>query len=49
MVPIIQIFDSWAGLIDEKKRIIYLPTDKEIVEYTKSLNVEVICFQNINL
>ena len=42
---IIQIFDSWAGLIDEEKKdkYIYQPT-KEIVEYTKSLNVEVICF-----
>ena len=42
---IIQIFDSWAGLLDEEKKdkYIYKPT-KEIVEYTKSLGVEVICF-----
>ena len=42
---IIQVFDSWAGLIDEEKKnkYIYQPT-KEIVEYGKSLNVEVICF-----
>ena len=42
---IIQIFDSWAGLLNEKKKdkYIYQPT-KEVVEYTKSLGVEVICF-----
>ena len=42
---IIQIFDSWAGLIKKDKidKFIYQPT-KELVEYTKSLNVEVICF-----
>ena len=42
---IIQIFDSWAGLIKKDKldKFIYEPT-KELVEYTKSLNVEVICF-----
>ena len=42
---IIQIFDSWAGLLDEdkKNKYIYKPT-KEIVEFTKSLGVEVICF-----
>ncbi len=47
---IIQIFDSWAGLIKKDKvdKFIYQPT-KELVEYTKSLNVEVICFpRNIN-
>ena len=42
---IIKIFDSWAGLLDEKHldELVYLPT-REIVEYTKSLNVPVICF-----
>ena len=42
---IIQIFDSWAGLLDDdkKNKYIYKPT-KEIVEFTKSLGVEVICF-----
>ncbi len=42
---IIQIFDSWAGLISQKdlKNYIYNPTLK-LVEYVKSLNVPVICF-----
>ena len=42
---LIQIFDSWAGLLDEEKKekYIYQPT-KEIVEFTKKLGVEVICF-----
>ena len=42
---IIKIFDSWAGLLDEKHldELVYLPT-REIVKYTKSLNVPVICF-----
>ena len=42
---IIQIFDSWAGLVDEKDipDYIYIPT-LEIVNYVKSLNVPVICF-----
>ena len=42
---IIQIFDSWAGLVDEKDMAdyIYIPT-LEIVNYVKSLNVPVICF-----
>ena len=42
---IIQIFDSWAGLLDEKKidLLIYKPTE-ELVSFTKSLNVPVICF-----
>ena len=45
---IIQIFDSWAGLLDENKKhkYIYEPT-KEIVDYTKSLGVEVICFPRL--
>ena len=42
---IIQVFDSWAGLLSEKdfSNYIYEPTIN-IVEYTKSLNVPVICF-----
>jgi len=42
---IIQIFDSWAGLVDKKDipDYIYMPT-LEIVNYVKSLNVPVICF-----
>ncbi len=42
---IIQIFDSWAGLLDEKDfpKYIYNPT-LSLVEFTKSLNVPVICF-----
>jgi len=42
---IIQIFDSWAGLVDEKdiSNYIYIPT-LEIVNYVKSLNIPVICF-----
>ena len=42
---IIQIFDSWAGLLEEKDlpNFIYIPT-LNLVEYIKSLNVPVICF-----
>ena len=42
---IIQIFDSWAGLLNEKDlhKFIYNPTSS-LVEYVKSLNVPVICF-----
>ena len=42
---IIQIFDSWAGLLKEKDLpyYIYNPT-VSLVNYTKSLNVPVICF-----
>ena len=42
---IIQIFDSWAGLLDEKDlpNYAYIPTLK-LVEYVKSLNTPVICF-----
>ena len=42
---IIQIFDSWAGLLDEKDlpNYAYVPT-LNLVEYIKSLNVPVICF-----
>ena len=42
---IIQIFDSWAGLLKEKdlRYYIYDPTLR-LVNYIKSLNVPVICF-----
>jgi len=42
---IIQIFDSWAGLIDDKnlQEYIYSPT-LNLVNFIKSLNVPVICF-----
>ena len=41
---VIQIFDSWAGLLKDKiPEYIYIPTLK-IVEYVKTLGVPVICF-----
>ena len=42
---IIQIFDSWAGLLEEKDlpNYVYAPT-LNLVNYVKSLNVPVICF-----
>ena len=41
---VIQIFDSWAGLINDKlSEYIYIPTSN-IVEYVKKLGVPVICF-----
>ena len=42
---VIQIFDSWAGIVEEKnlKNYIYEPT-KSLVDFTKSLGVPVICF-----
>ena len=42
---VIQIFDSWAGLLDEKDlpNFVFIPT-LNLVEYTKSLKVPVICF-----
>ena len=42
---IIQIFDSWAGLVDHHDidNYIYEPTIK-LVNYIKSLNTPVICF-----
>tara|TARA_A100000164_G_scaffold233249_1_gene207027 strand:- start:176 stop:1126 length:951 start_codon:yes stop_codon:yes gene_type:complete len=41
---IIQIFDSWAGLINDKfDKFLYNPT-KSLVDYTKQLGVPVICF-----
>ena len=42
---VIQIFDSWAGLLEKKDlpNFIYTPT-LNLVSYVKSLNVPVICF-----
>jgi len=42
---VIQIFDSWAGLLEEKDlpNYIYVPT-LNLVDYIKSLNIPVICF-----
>jgi uroporphyrinogen decarboxylase len=42
---VIQIFDSWAGLLEEKDlpNYIYTPT-LNLVNYIKSLNVPAICF-----
>ena len=41
---IIQIFDSWAGLVDNNfEKYLYEPTIS-LVEYTKSLGSSVICF-----
>jgi uroporphyrinogen decarboxylase len=42
---VIQIFDSWAGLLEEKDlpNFVYTPT-LNLVNYVKSLNVPVICF-----
>ena len=42
---VIQIFDSWAGLLDEKDlpNFIYSPT-LNLVNFVKSLGVPVICF-----
>ena len=41
---IIQIFDSWAGLIDRDfEKFLYEPTIS-LVEYTKNLGASVICF-----
>ena len=41
---IIQIFDSWAGLVDDNfEKYLYQPTSS-LVEFTKSLGVPVICF-----
>ena len=44
-VTIIQIFDSWAGLLKEKDlpKYVYEPT-LNLVNYTKSLKVPTICF-----
>ena len=42
---VIQIFDSWAGLLDKNDlpNFVYIPT-LNLVEYVKSLGVPVICF-----
>ena len=42
---VIQIFDSWAGLLNESDlpNYIYIPT-LNLVDYIKSLNTPVICF-----
>ncbi len=42
---IIQIFDSWAGLLEKKNlpNFVYNPT-LDLVNYVKSLNVPVVCF-----
>ena len=42
---VIQIFDSWAGLLEERDypNYIYTPT-LNLVDYIKSLGVPVICF-----
>jgi uroporphyrinogen decarboxylase len=42
---VIQIFDSWAGLLEGKDlpNYVYIPT-LNLVDYVKSLNVPVICF-----
>ena len=42
---IIQIFDSWAGLLNKKdyEKYIYKPT-KDLVSFVKSKNTPVICF-----
>ena len=42
---VIQIFDSWAGLLDEKDLpgYVYVPT-LNLVEHTRSLKTPVICF-----
>ena len=42
---IIQIFDSWAGLLNEKDydKYIYNPT-KDLVNFVKSKKIPVICF-----
>ena len=41
---VIQIFDSWAGLIDNNfEKYLYEPT-LSLVEFTKNLGVPVICF-----
>ena len=42
---VIQIFDSWAGLLEEKDlpKYVYSPTSN-LVKYVRSLNIPVICF-----
>ena len=42
---IIQVFDSWAGLLEDEdlEKYIYAPT-KEIIDFIRTLNVPSICF-----
>ena len=42
---VIQIFDSWAGMLEEKDlpNYVYIPT-LNLVDHVKSLNIPVICF-----
>ena len=42
---VIQIFDSWAGLLENEylEKYIYSPT-YNLVEFTRSLNIPIICF-----
>ena len=42
---IIQVFDSWAGLLEKEdlEKYIYAPT-KEVVDFIRTLNVPSICF-----
>ena len=42
---IIQVFDSWAGLLEEEdlEKYVYAPT-KEIIDFIRTLNVPSICF-----
>jgi uroporphyrinogen decarboxylase len=42
---VIQIFDSWAGLLEEKDlpNYVYIPT-LNLVDYIKSLNIPAVCF-----
>ena len=44
-VTLIQIFDSWAGLLNDNQltKFVYEPT-LNLVNYVKSLNVPVVCF-----
>ena len=42
---VIQIFDSWAGLLDDKDLDFYVYNPSHsLVKYVQSLNVPVICF-----
>ena len=42
---IIQVFDSWAGLLEEEdlEKYVYAPT-KEIIDFIRTLNIPSICF-----
>ena len=42
---VVQVFDSWAGLIPEEKLLDYCyEPNKKIVEFCKKINIPVICF-----